>query len=134
MTGKESMPMPKEVNLAYLHDILAYMIEAQYERNLRPEDYVKFVDHYRAITHVQRRGKERERFEEGLKDVLKYLLNNSQLDYDEVFLESAFHALPTQEDAARVLEILWSRFFDDEEWRDAEFDEADVMVHDEPIS
>ncbi|AFZ22681.1 hypothetical protein Cylst_0318 [Cylindrospermum stagnale PCC 7417] len=123
-----------KVNIGYLCDILAGMIEAQYWDNLQIEDYLGFIEDYQQVTESQRDNDNRENFRQELKRVLKAILNTPSLDYDEIFFQGAMHGLGSQDKAKRLFELIWRAFFGDEDWHDVNFSSAEVTIVDEPYS
>lgn len=123
-----------KINLAYLYDILAYMIEAQYLDGLVPKDYLQFIDHYLRIIDCQRDEDGRKKFREELKKVLKYILNNPHIDYNEIFMEGAMHGFNTKDEAQEVFELIWSAVIGDKDWHDDQFVNADLNIVNEPLN
>jgi hypothetical protein len=123
-----------KVNLGYLYDILGYMTEAQYWDQNLPEDYQGFIVHYKEVVECQRNESNREEFRKKLKDVLKAILNNPSLKYDEIFVAGAMHGLGSDEKAKRIFELIWQSFFGSEDWHDSSFSSSDFNMVDEPFS
>jgi hypothetical protein len=123
-----------EVNLGYLYDILGYMVEAQYWDQLVPEDYLGFIEDYKQMFENQRSNHSREEFRQNLKQVLKAILNNPNLDYDEIFFKGAMHGFGSQDKARKLFELIWSNFFEDEDWHDINFSTSEVIMVDKPFN
>lgn len=123
-----------EVNLGYLYDILGYMVEAQYWDQLVPEDYLGFIEDYKQTLENQRNNHSCEEFKQNLKQVLKAILNNPNLDYDEIFFKGAMHGLGSQDKAKKLFELIWYNFFEDEDWHDVNFSTSDLIMVDKPFS
>jgi hypothetical protein len=122
-----------QTNLAYLHDVLSYMIEGQYQE-CNPEYYVEYVQQYLDKVDQNRDTKNRNAFRSHLKENIKVILNNPNLDYDQIFFEGAMHGLGSQDSAKKVFELIWVCFFKDEGWHDAQFSSTDITLANEPFS
>ena len=122
-----------KVNLAYVYDILARMIEAQYMDGMTPDAYAGFIQDYQNVTDPQRTPESMTHFRAGLRDCLKGLLNNPHLPYDDFFEEGAMHGFGSHDDARRVFERIWIAYFGEEEWQDEQFEGPHIELVEEPF-
>lgn len=123
-----------EVNLGYIYDILGYMIEAEYWDEAVPEDYLGFIEDYQERIDSQRSDESAENFRQGLRAVLKAILNKPNIDYEEIFLNGAMHGTGSQDRAKKIFELIWSSFFGNEDWHDTNFSTDEIVLVDKPFT
>lgn len=123
-----------KVNLNYLTDILASMIEGQYLDEQQPAYYQDFIDFYFDFFQQDLNAKQQNSYKQGLKPVLKYLLNNPEVDCNRIFYDAAQHCFTTEDEVREVLSMIWKQFFGHEDWVDETFSAEHVEVFDTPIT
>ncbi|MDQ2808504.1 MAG: hypothetical protein M3Z04_16585 [Chloroflexota bacterium] len=116
-----------KINIAYLHDILASMIDGSYLSGLTIDYYTSCVADYYDSFYGTLDKQTREQFRAGLQMTLQYILNNPQLDYNGLFAEFALHNLASQHEVEQVFLFIWSQFFGAEDWHDPQL--ADPNLH-----
>jgi hypothetical protein len=121
-------------NLAYLYDILAYMIEGQYLEATSSNDYLNFIERYLQDVDAGRDSDRSNNFRDGLRTILKILLNNPSQNYDDIFYEGAMYRMGSQAKAQKLFDLIWTSFFQSENWKDPEFSNINFVLVDEPFS
>ncbi len=107
-----------EVNIRYLLDITAYMIEGQYFEMPSPEDYLCFIQFYKEKVFGAGDSEGQTKYLHGLKFVLKFILNNELVRLNDLMVKGAMHSFLEEEETKKVFILIWDEFFPHQEWRD----------------
>jgi hypothetical protein len=121
----------EKANVGCLREVLAYMIEGQYEASSL-EDYRVYVLHYRSMLRSPAQASRREHLLSCLRHTLKCVLNNPQIHCDEIFADVTDFGFGDEATARLLFEMIWDELFPGTDWHDRTHINPTLELVDEP--